>query len=78
MNEMIERVAKAIGTKVMGEQSINLNEAAKAAIAAMREPTPDMNIAGGIAWSNALPKAGTYVDNAAAGYQAMIDAALKE
>lgn len=39
------------------------------------EPTPDMRIAGGIAWSDALPDAETYVDTADACYKAMLAAA---
>lgn len=35
-----------------------------------------MRIAGGIAWSDALPTAETYVDTADACFRAMIDAAL--
>lgn len=37
-----------------------------------REPTPDMRIAGGIAWSDAMPTAATYVDAADACYKAML------
>jgi hypothetical protein len=38
------------------------------------EPTPDMRIAGGIAWSKATANAETYVDNADACYKAMLAA----
>lgn len=39
-----------------------------------REPTPDMRIAGGIAWAEALKTAETYVDCADACWKAMWDA----
>jgi len=38
-----------------------------------REPTPDMRIAGGIAWAEASATAETYVDNADACWKAMYD-----
>ena len=39
------------------------------------EATPDMNIAGGLAWSAELPNSETYVDCAHACYAAMLAAA---
>jgi hypothetical protein len=39
------------------------------------EPTPDMRIKGGIAWSEAMDTAETYVDTADACYKAMLGAA---
>ena len=78
MSEMVERVAKTLQSDPLFPISdFIVEKLSRAAIAAMRKPTPEMRIAGGIAWSNALPAAETYVDSADAGWQAMIDAALK-
>lgn len=66
MSEMIERVAKAIGIAV-GENmqaSKMWNEAAKAAIEAMREPTEEMK----------KDQMKICIEE----YKSMIDAALKE
>lgn len=89
MSEMVERAVKAIcessdfcwlceDAGADDDRTKHVAEAvARIVIAALREPTPDMRIAGGIAWSNALPSAETYVDSADAGWKAMIDEALK-
>lgn len=63
MNEMIERVAKAIGKLPLITSNTEL---AKAAIAAMREPTEEMILAGD---SDV---------NGRGNYKNMIDAALKD
>ena len=88
--DMIERVARAIccpdgcdgdtgsgkPCDIRREDSTSMTQA-RAAIEAMREPTPEMRINGGIAWVNALPDSETYVDTADACWKAMINEALK-
>lgn len=51
---------------------------ARAAIEALKEATPDMRIAGGIAIAESAKTAETQVDNADACWQAMINIILNE
>lgn len=72
---MIERVSDAIARKlqdegVVGVYEINLDEVAKAAIKAMREPTPEMTAV----MANYIGR----VDQVSATYLGMIDAALND
>ena len=77
---MIERVAKAINDTMLQHGDYKPDELARAAIAAMREPTEEMVAVGydNFMWgpcgstSDDLPDA-----NSAEIWQAMIDAALK-
>lgn len=79
MSEMVERVARAIAeTRAYGvgwEERL-----ARAAIAAMREPTEAMQVAEGIDTLGCKARLGEYLDDwdAAGVWQAMIDAALAE
>lgn len=78
MNLMIEQVAKAIATENLGREMVTPGDLhrrlARAAIAAMREPTPKMIDAGDEAQTeNGEPVA----LSAIVPWQAMIDAALK-
>lgn len=69
-NEMIERIVKVVsGVEGCKTNCSHCRKIAKAAIAAMREPTEEMLIAGHCT---------TASDHLEMGYQAMIDAALKE
>ena len=72
---MLERVARAICAKTSGtdddRQWSMFIDAARAAIAAMREPTGGMNSAGQDC------EAGTYEEDIPRIYTAMIDAALE-
>jgi hypothetical protein len=81
----LEKAARAMALKYYGEdvwprvdpeQRRSMMDAARVAIEAVRDPTPDMRIAGGIAWAEAAAE--TYVDNADACFKAMIDAMLTE
>lgn len=67
-NEMIERVAKAIQENMIGHIVDDVNELAKAAIQAMREPTEEM--LRHVPYKDSEPPIDTY--------QRIIDAALKE
>lgn len=90
MSEMIERVAMAIHAKhnapdenehwwhVDPSKCRLSRQLARVAIEAIREPTPQMRVDGGIAWVEALPDSETYVDTADACWKAMIDEALRE
>ncbi len=80
MSEFLDRIAKAIAGPEWHELPAPVREVrrheARAAIAAMREPTTDMDIAG---WG----KATRDIEDGAPGairavWQAMIDAALRE
>lgn len=51
---------------------------ARAAIESLRNPTPDMCIAGGIAIAESMKTAETHVDNAHECWNAMLDAILNE
>ena len=53
------------------------DDIARAVVELLGEPTPDMRIRGGIAISEALPHAGTYVDAADACWRAMLAARPK-
>lgn len=81
MSEMIERGAEAMRAKRRELIAQPLDriwpDLMRAAIEAMRESTPDMNIKGGIAISDADGTAETLVDCSSACWQAMIDEALK-
>jgi hypothetical protein len=87
MSEMLQRLSEVVREKMGGNTCIQdvcrsapcecADDIARAVIEALRKPTPDMRIQGGIAWSEALPTAETYVDTADACWKAMIDAALK-
>ena len=68
MTDMIERVAKAINDTMLQHGDYKPDELARAAIAAMREPTEDMVEAG---YSDAM------AEDAKATFTAMIDAALE-
>lgn len=83
MSEMIERVALAISG---GDDAASILEIhrhrARLAIEAMREPTDEMVKEGGVAvWESNSRNTGKMSDwpaiDAKAGYQAMIDEALK-
>jgi hypothetical protein len=67
MTDMIERVAKAINDAMIKHGDYKPDELARAAIAAMREPTKAMKEAGFWEGSASLNN-----------YRAMIDAALQE
>lgn len=85
-NEMIERVAKAIDVVIYGPAESNDEtwkqwvEEAKAAIAAMREPTEEMSTVGALTQNGDPQPIQNYitVGEAKAMYRSMIDAALKE
>lgn len=92
MSEMVERVAKAMmdaddkdrGGHILLPDDLRLEPyrlRARAAIAAMREPTKEMHRAGEVAWSNAdTSSLGDSTDPDKVldpAYRAMIDAALK-
>ena len=68
MSEMVQRVAEAIADQMAADDNDNPS-IARAAIAAMREPTQEMRQAFGRAGQMA-----TFHE----GYQAMIDAALEQ
>lgn len=68
-NDFIEAENRAIEA----ERKLHLIESGKYVIVPV-EATPEMLIQGGIAWSEALPSAETYVDTANACYKAMIKA----
>tara|TARA_R110000868_G_scaffold309027_1_gene570439 strand:- start:3353 stop:3583 length:231 start_codon:yes stop_codon:yes gene_type:complete len=68
MTDMIERVAKAINDTMLQHGDYKPDELARAAIAAMREPTEDMVEAG---YYDAM------AEDAKATFTAMIDAALE-
>lgn len=78
MTEMVERVARAIaGEDYTGFWGDWIDEA-RAAIEAMREPTPAACVAGGSAYtvaSGGSPDGG--LDALVPAYRAMIDAALE-
>jgi len=84
-SEMVQAVAKAIGRQISGgEVSLGLRhdgsengwiQAARAAIAAMREPTEAMAVAGEDA---VLSRPASQKHAAATVWQAMIDEALKD
>lgn len=75
MNEMIERVAKAISKHIYDTDEIYLQYVtlAKAAIEAMREPTDEMKKCDNIHWGYSCYVCGGLKD----GWYKMIDAALK-
>lgn len=68
MTNMIERVAKAINDTMLQHGDYKPDELARAAIAAMREPTEEMVEAG---YYDAM------AEDAKATFTAMIDAALE-
>ena len=57
---------------------LRLREVARAALEAIREPSPDMCVKGGIAIYDEKPNAYTAVDEAAACHRAMIDEILAQ
>lgn len=89
---MLEKIAKAmheahqsrivVGTLSWDDQNSYVksgwNKFARAAIEELKEPTPDMRIAGGIALASAMQTAETLVDPADACWKAMFDQILKE
>ena len=85
MSEMVERVAKAILDHVPQGYGMYQNEAeeyARAAIAAMREPTGEMKDAGADSYGVPAPAIGSLPLSVINGqptkaWQAMIDEALK-
>jgi len=73
MSEMVERVAKAIKESKRQGETITYEEAARAAIAAMREATDDM------VWSAKSTDEGPNGwDGVRENWRAMIDEALRE
>lgn len=75
-NEMVERVTIAIQKELL-KTGMNIEAAAKAAIAAMREPTEEMMVEAetkvpGLSSFNDMEQSPSYQ-----AWQAMIDAALK-
>lgn len=73
--KMIERIAKAIGDEMCGYIIDDLESLARAAIAAMREPTEEMCQAAMIAAVTEENKGIEYAPMQ--GWKAMIDEALK-
>ena len=77
MSEMVEQVARAIEQECAGCDPRDFNAflaAARAAMAAMREPTVEMECAGTEHWALRVA-----MDDRAAGvWRAMVDAALQE
>ena len=87
MTDMIERVAKAINDAMLQRGDYKPDELARAAIAAMREPTSAMYMAGGIVSPSAhladkdyKPYGTRTIGDMAAksAWEKMIDAALEE
>lgn len=76
MSEMEDRVANAIGPFIAKASDRSI--AARAAIEAMREPTPEMLKAAGKWWEATLHNAKTGWENGEIIYLSMIDAALSE
>lgn len=85
----LEKVAKAVCEKLFGPfdvreldrpSSVSAQSmmATRAALESLKNPTPDMCIAGGIAIAEAMKTAETHVDNAHACWNAMLDAILNE
>ena len=72
MSEMVERVAKAIAAE-FSHLGTGWDEIARAAIAAMREPTEAMKSVEGVHWGYSCHVCGGLKE----GWQAMIDEALK-
>lgn len=68
MSEMVDRVAKALEARLKGNEFLSYEDAARAAIEAMREPTKRMAMAG---------YGANDMKPAKAAWTAMIDAALK-
>lgn len=66
-NTMIERVAKALEKNLEGKEFSSFEDAARAAIEAMREPTPKM-----------IEAAQSTADPYCESWPVMIDAALSE
>lgn len=81
MIDLIDRGAEAMRAKRRELIAQPLDriwpELMRAAIAAVRESSPDMNIKGGIAIAEADKTAETLVDCSSACWEAMIDEALK-
>jgi hypothetical protein len=68
MSDMVKRVGRAIWLKLSGPELDECEEAARAAIEAMRDPTDKMVLDGAMAAAN---------ENPHEVWEAMIDAALK-
>lgn len=78
-NEMIERVSLAIAAKIMGEQVIDCDAAAKAAIEAMREPSAEQLKVGCDQYSlECNSNMFNFSSCISQAWRGMIDAALKE
>lgn len=81
MSEMIDRVSKAIAAKMapglIGERQVTVAEIARAAIEAMRNPTHEMMAAMFEAMFEGKYD-GTMDPMIGAGFEAAIDAALKD
>ena len=78
MNNMIERVAKAINDAMLQHGDYKPNELARAAIAAMRDCTPAMLDAGTNAHPRGYTRETLLTDIIEAEWRVMCDAALEE
>ena len=77
MNNMIERVAKAINDAMLQHGDYKPNELARAAIAAMRDCTPAMLDAGTTAHPRGYTRETLLTDIIEAEWRVMCDAALE-
>lgn len=75
MNEMIERVSRALDARISGGVTMTVGDLARIAIEAMREPTEDQRIAAVNYCQREKLKGWDDLDGV---YRAMINAALSE
>lgn len=71
MSEMVDRVVQAIAAKL--NRDATLGDIARAAIEAMREPTPEMTQADNVHWDYSCHVCGGAKEH----WERMIEAALK-